>query len=670
MKINTIHIDFESYSEINLKMFGAMRYAQDTSTELICLAYSINRKKPRLWILGDKPPKRLFKAILNGYQVHAWNAFFEMVMWEHICVAQMGWPKIRFDRWRDSQAVAASFALPVDLDNCGSVLDLDIQKDKRGKYLIQKLCKPRGRTSKANPDPRWLPHTAPEDFEDMYQYCIRDVEAEIAIEDALPKPNLSPRELEVWRLTVRKNLRGLPLDYDLICSVISKMNEYQHVLEGRISELTNGVITTGGQTQRMRTWLDEEHGVDMSSMDKAHIEDALLKDIPGPARKLLMLRQSLSKSSTKKFVKLKGAAIEGRNKIWRIYGCLRYHKATTGRWGGALFQPHNLPRAAVSNPEQAVKAFKRLTLESFMVLYPDVSYTASAMVRPSICAPKGMILFDSDYSSVENCTVMWLADDRNGLKLLRNGMDLYIDMAISLHPKYTYAWIKEHKGISSTADHLRRHGKLTILGAVYSMGWKKFKQTCELMGFPINNEDAQFTINTFRQKYRSIVELWYGLERAAKDALKTPGVVTKYLRIRFLVENGFLYMILPNNKRLAYYNPGIEVRKTPWGQMKPVITHEGYLGTTRKWGRPVLTPGRLTENASQATARELLVDGMFNLEDDGYRIILSIHDEALALVKKGAGSMDEFNTSLCKVSSVFKTIPLKASGFMGKRFRK
>ena len=666
----TIFIDFETFSHCNLKMQGAMRYAKDPTTEIICLAYSINGKSPRLWTLGDDLPKKLFKAIKKGYQVHAWNVFFEIVIYHHICVNQYKWPAIRFNQWRDTQATAAMYALPLSLDECGSVLDLDIVKDKRGKYLINKLCK-RRRPSKANPETRWTTVTAPDDFEDMYEYCRQDVRAEQAIDKALPS-RLTPRELHVWRLTLRKNLRGVPVDLQLVNSIVDKMDIMQDELHEEITKLTDGVITTGGQLARMKGWMAEQHGYTIEGMTADIVADALAGDLSKPVRRLLQLRQLLSKSSTKKFIKIQKAAVTmDGGKTWTIHGCLRYHKATTGRWGGALLQPQNMPRASVSDPELAIKAFIHLSFDDLSILYSNVPYTASALVRPAICAPKGYILFDSDFSSVENCTIMWLADAKEGLKLLFKGKDLYIDMASSLHPEYTYSWIKEHKGISSEADHLRRHGKLTILGAVYSMGWKKFIMTCEKMGFDITPDEAKFTISTFREKYNEIVQLWYGLERCAKKAMGTPGVKFRYIHIQFVVEKGFLFMILPNGKRLAYYNPAIEVKQTPWGARKPCITHEGYLGTTHKWGRPVLTPGRLAENASQAVARELLVDGMFNLEDAGFPIILSVHDEALSLVKKEENrTLEEYNKLLCDVSKVFRTIPLSASGFIAKRFRK
>ena len=660
---NQITIDFETYSEINLKVAGAARYAQDPSTEVLCLSYSVNDGDPELWLPWDRPPKKLFKAVKKGYLVYAFNVFFEINIWQHICMARHGFPPVKFSQWRDTQAAAAMYAMPLSLDECGTVMGLDIVKDKRGKYLINKLCKPR-KPSKANLDTRWTPSTAPQDFADLYEYCRQDVRAEMAIDEALPS-KLTPRELEVWQMTLKQNLRGVPIDMELVDSVVEILKQHEEILIEELIELTAGYVTTGGQLARIQEFM-LTYSVETEGMTKDHVDELLTRELPGKIRRLLEIRQLLSKSSTKKFIKLQECiGIDNR-----IYGCLKYHKATTGRWGGALLQPQNLPRASVPDVELTVDAFKTLSLEQLTILYSNIPETASMMVRPAICAPEGMELVDSDFSSIENCTVLWLAEDERGLKLLRDGLDLYIDMAVALHPEVTYDWIKEHKGISSHADRLRRHGKLTILGAVYSMGWKKFMMTCTSQGFDIQGDEAQKTISTFRNLYKPVVQLWYGLEKAAMRAVQTPNRKFTYKKLSFITEDNFLYMILPNGKRLAYYDPRLEMKTTPWGQKKLAVTHQGYLGASHKWGRPVLTPGRLTENASQATAREVLVDGMLNLESKGFKTILSVHDQALTLTKRGATTIEEYNEIMCTVSPMYDSLPLKASGYVGKRFRK
>ena len=74
-------IDFETRSEIDIKKAGAFRYAEDASTDVLCLAYETPWGDIELWKKGDPKPELLFSFIKEGYFFEAHNAQFEWAIW-------------------------------------------------------------------------------------------------------------------------------------------------------------------------------------------------------------------------------------------------------------------------------------------------------------------------------------------------------------------------------------------------------------------------------------------------------------------------------------------------------------------------------------------------------------------------------------------------------------
>lgn len=167
-----VHIDFETYSEVDIRKVGAWRYATHPSTRVICTGYAFGDDEPQLATEDDPWPD--FMKDPAGLGLAAWNATFEMLIWHH-CVP-FACPPVQ--QWVDPAATARSLALPGALGDCGAALGLpaDKAKDKRGKYLIQRLCKPNRAGERV---------TTPSLLQELYDYCKQDVVAERAILDIL-----------------------------------------------------------------------------------------------------------------------------------------------------------------------------------------------------------------------------------------------------------------------------------------------------------------------------------------------------------------------------------------------------------------------------------------------------------------------------------------------------
>jgi DNA polymerase len=133
----------------------------------------------------------------------------------------------------------------------------------------------------------------------------------------------------------------------------------------------------------------------------------------------------------------------------------------------------------------------------------------------------------------------------------------------------------------------------------------------------------------------------------------------------------FLYCILPNGRRLAYPFPELRERETPWGAVKWALTFMGVDTYTKKWKRQHTYGGSIVENQVQAIARDIMAQGMQNIEASGvYVPVLSVHDEALAEAKIGTGNVKEFERLLTTVPDWGRGCPISAEGFVCKRYRK
>lgn len=683
MSVNeACHVDFETFSMVPIggtNGVGSCRYAEHESTEILCLAWAIGDEEPKLWEpaqdVGILDP--LADHIESGGIVKAWNCEFEMAIWP-VFIEQLArdhgyiMPKIAFDQWRDTEMVAASLGFPLALGKAGAAMGLEIEKDKRGKHLLNKLAKPR-RPSKNNPATRWTPESAPLDYADLYEYCRQDVRAERAIDRALPIHDLPPDELETWRMTVRLNQRGWTVDLESARKMIALLAEHKEVAHAELVRLTDGEVTTGGQRERILTWLADKHGVTLADMTKDTVADALGGNLPAPARRMLELRQELSKSSTRKYhAMLNRACRDGT-----VKNNLVHHGAHTGRDAGRGLQIQNFVTASVAETQQGVEdAFTLLNYtpevdlcEAVELFYGAPPQFASKMLRPMLIAAPDHDLYCADFRSIENKITVWLAQDEGGMQLFRDGLD-----------QYTVFYSNEYGVLYDlVTEKQRKSAKPAVLGACFMMGWKTYKKTQEKFGQVCSDERAQKAVASYRRQYPMVVKLWYGLKRAAELAV-TGGKPTRYKLIRFDVRGEFLYMKLPSGREIVYYQPEIRPTRMPWGEIAPALTVMRQVGPGRTWMRVALSPGTITENAVQATARDLLMHAAKKVERLGYLSIGRIHDELVNQMHRGlGGSLEEFmacmNTKamprwITHPEKGYATLPIDADGWVGKRFRK
>lgn len=690
-----VHLDFETRSYADLKAVGAWEYSMHPSTEILCMAWCVNDSKVFLWKQGDPLPLALFSWITYGATICAHNAFFEQSIWKNVCL-KMGWISIPDNQWMCTLAKASAHALPRGLGACGRALGLTVTKDEVGSAVMKKLTKFR-KPTKTNPSV--IPGT-PEEYRMLYQYCRTDVESERAIDHALK--DLTPFEHNLWLLDQKMNMNGVKIDREAVCAALDHLTTIKLNFENEVSQITNGKLTKLTEVAKLKTWIAEMGEGTMASLDKKAVKDKLQDSFMHPdVYRILEIRQDAGKSSTAKYTRFleMSSAIDGRAR-----GNLRYHGASTGRWAGMGIQMQNLAKGEkIDDVDIAVAEMVCTPTTSLIEKHPKTMLWMSSLIRSMIIAEEGHIFDVADYNAIEARVVMWLAGEMETLNSFDSGAGIYRDMASTIY----------NKKAEGVTDDERQLGKTVILGGGFGMGFFKFLATLiawevkipddminqvikgnydelrwkvEKYFEDINNRKrakeidldpekdlhrfmfANHLISSYRNRFTKITAFWKQIEDTAIAAVMNVNKVIPCGKILWMSDGEFLWMKLPSGRKLAYYKP--EVRRIiKFGRESNTLTFMA-VGDKNNWVRQQTYGGALTENATQAVARDIMAEAMVRVDNAGYPVVLTIHDEIISETRIGHGSNEEF----CRLLSIRpewgQDLPLKVAGWRGTRYKK
>ena len=636
--MTAISIDFETYSECDIKTAGGYNYAAHPTTEVLCMAWAIDDEAPQLWLPDDPFPEGLSDAILDGGEVWAWNAAFERAVWEH-WGTRNGMPYIFPKQWNDTAALAATLALPRALGKCAEVLDLADQKDTRGRFLIQRLCKPyRG-------ERRTDQHL----MDELYAYCKQDVVTERAIKNYILKYKpMGEHERAVWLLDQAINWRGVGIDVPNVENALDLIIATAERLNASVVDLTWPLSVNVGSRAQVMSWCRDQ-GYKLGGYDKNAILTALADPaLPANVRDVLKVRQTLGKASTSKYLAMQNLA--GHDD--RARGVFSYHGAQTGRWAGRGFQPQNLPRPAFDDADNCVKLFDQRDPELLEMLYGDPMVALSSTLRSMIVPAQGKRLLVADFNAIEARVLAWLAGEQEPLDVFATGQCIYCHAATSIYGRTITKKDKEERQI----------GKVAVLALGYQGGVGAFQTMAAANRVEIEDELADQIKVKWRKANKNIVRFWYALEEAANNAVKHRGHAFDVGSITFKCHGDFLFAKLPSGRRLAYYQPrlgnnGLEF----WGT-------DSRLGG--RWAKLDTYGGKLAENITQAVARDLLADAMLRVEAAGYPVVMHVHDEIVSEVPKDFGSLAEFEELICQMPDWATGLPMAVEGFECERYRK
>lgn len=635
-----IYIDFETRSEVPID-FGIPNYLNGKDAAILMMGWAIDNGPVQLWL--PRPGLSLPFMVGEEDRIHAFNAgSFDYRVW-HWLGPKHFFPPVPLERWRDVMALCGRHTYPQSLDEVGRVLKLKIEKDARGKSLIKKICKP--------------PYTYTQrEWEEFKSYCLDDVKAMRHLVKALPADTLTPDEQEIWLLTQQVNYEGLPVDIKLAKRIVEVLEFANKRINKNISDLTGGEITAVTQVARIKTYC-KERGCEYDTLGKDFLTEYLgsahAESLPQDVRELLQMRLDFASSAVAKFSKVLQMAYKGR-----IYDNLIYYKANTGRWAGSAFQAHNLIRDSNATPDEDERVMAAFYDAS--ILKENPIQAAKTLVRPVISSPKGKCLGVADYHSIENVLLAWVAGAEDLLELHRRGLDEYIDFATQVFGIKYEEVTKEQRFFC----------KPPVLGAGYGLGPGGLQGYAAKMGLDFDLGECESLIHIYRTTRPSVPKLWWGLKDCALLAMRNPkrsytyrGCTFKYIRDRN--KTPWLTLRLPSNRTLLYNNP--ETREDKYGL---IVTHMGIDSYTKKWKRKKVTPGRFTENVIQALARDLMANGMKKLREEGYRVLLSVHDEAICEIDEQQADITDMCEVMCRLPKWAEGLPLRAEGEIVKRYRK
>lgn len=681
-----LYLDTETYSEVPLRTHGTHAYAEDC--EIIMWQYAVDDGPV---IVEEHLTTELREMLLNdAYEIVIHNSHFDRTVIRHCTGID-----IPTSRIFDTMVCAMTVSLPGALDKLCDILGVaqDKAKDKDGKRLINVFCKPqklRNGTIK-----RTRKEDKPEDWVAFCEYGRLDIEAMREVKKLLPIWNYKGQEKELWELDQEINDLGAHIDLDLAHSAIRAAKRAQAEYAEETKEKTDGEVTSTNRRDVLLQFFRDRFDIKLPDLKSATVKRLLEANIlPEEVLDLLEIRLEASKTSTAKYNKV----VNATSKDGRLKGLLQFCGASrTGRWAGRLFQPQNLPRPTIESDELEDYISQIKSNSEGLI---DSDYTVmemcSSALRGLITAPANKKLVIADLSNIEGRVLAWLASERWKIKAFSDfdkkaGYDLYnltyakafgvdvetvtkdqrqIGKVMELAFGYgggVGAWITFATAYGIDLEKLAEKGLDNVPADIIaqSQSWHKklLKDKKSTYGL---SERAFVMCDSFKRLWRdgheNVVAYWKNLEIAVTSAINNPSKTYVVNMHKIRVDGAWLRIGLPSGRCLCYPRPAIIDGK---------ITYEGLNQFTRKWERLNTYGGKLAENITQATARDVLAHGMLILKKIGYKTFMTVHDEILT----EAPDTPDFNVEKlieCMTAKApwFIDLPLAAAGFECYRYRK
>lgn len=651
----TLHLDWETRGVLDLREVGLHRYARHEATDIWCAAYAFGDEEPLVWAPGQTCPPRIAEHIAQGGAVHAWNAPFELELWNCIATPRYGWPALRPEQTFCVMAQSYAMGLPGALEDAALALGLRILKDTEGRSLMLRMARPR---SKPGEPLVWWDDD--ERKVRLFSYSQQDVRVEREVGKRLMP--LSAYERKIWLLDYKINQRGVALDMPSVRAAVTMAEKIKEGCNAKLAEVTGGAATAVTAVAALKDWIAGQ-GIAVEGLAKQDVVDLLDgPTLPDAVRAALILRQESAKASAAKFdVMLARAGEDGR--LRQMY---QYHGAGTGRWAGRAVQTHNLPR----DMPKAETVEKILTLvragddAAIDMIYGPPLTAISRCLRSFFVAPPGTKLIAGDWSNVESRGAAWFAGEQWKLDAFRRqddktGPDVYKLGASKLLGIPVEEITKEQR---------QSHGKVPDLAFQYQGGVGSGKTMGKTYGVKATNAEWDARKVAWRKAHPAITAVWPEIQRAAINAVRAPGQVFECGRpgrqAKFKMVGSFLWCLLPSGRALCYPYPRILE-----GEYGPQFTYMTVPGADKakviydpknanNWARVGAYGGSFFNNIIQAICRDFLAHGMLALDEKGAAIVLHTHDSIAAQV-----AIEKAEGARRAMEEIMRTLPPWAAGF-------
>lgn len=632
--------DFETRSRCDLPSRGVYNYAQDPSTQVLCMSYAFDDEDVQTWTPDQPFPTRV--AAHKG-QIRAHNAAFERLIFWYVICPDFGAPEPALEQFYCTAAQARANCAPGSLEDVGRFAGAGMRKDHRGAALVRALSIPQG-------DGTFRDDAAL--MREMIEYCEQDVRAMRAFSKAMR--GLTDEELLDYHVNERINDRGVMLDKPLALAAVKYAAVEQDEIETRFRELT-GLPSV--RSPRMREWVYDrvgpqaralmmvwKDGEQKVSIDKSVRANLLAMENPDEispeVQEVVQCADDLWASSVAKFER---AAALGDDQDSRVRGAFVFAGGSaTGRASSYGLQVHNFPRKCAKEPELARQALVRghQIVPQFGKRVTDV---LKSMLRPALIPAEGKSFAVFDYAQIEARVTPWLSmNGEETLDVFREGRDIYVAVASRMFN------VEE----TAVTDEQRQLGKVAVLACGFGGGVGAFSAMGRVYGVHMPEHEARRTVDLWRKANPWAVPFWSDLEQAYTRAIRRPGEVFTAGRVQYMMQGEHLWYALPSGRVLCYpyariEEDGVSYAKASW---KPAAD-------AKEWPRARLWRGLACENIVQATANDILRQALRNLDAEGIDVVLHVHDEIVAEV-----DTEKSDELAARMRAVMVTPPAWAGG--------
>lgn len=652
-----LSIDIETFSSVEIKKAGLYKYVQSPDFQILLFAYSFDGSPVEIVDLAQGFPLPFFivEALQDPDVIkHAYNAPFEWYCLNKFYLSPL-------EQWRCTMMHGLYCGYTAGLAKTAEALGLPEDKRKMGigMALIRTFCVPCKPTKNNGFRTRTMPEHEPEKWQLFKRYCGQDVSTEMEIERRLSSFPVPDQEQRLWELDQRINAYGVAVDQGLIDGALY-CNE---VVTGEL--MAEAVKLSGLQNPKsvaqLSKWLTEE-GEEVPDLTKGTVAKLIKSTDNDTARRMLEIRQELAKTSIKKYNAMREAVCADS----RIRGLLQFYGANrTGRWAGRLVQVQNLPKNHMETLSLAREYVKAKRVDVLKLIYGNVPDTLSQLIRTAFIPSPGHVLLISDFSAIEARVIAWLAGEQWRLDVFATHGKIYEASASQMFGVPIDLIVK-----GNSEYDLRQKGKVAEL----ALGYQGAAGALIVMGalnMGLTEEELPEIVRRWRSANRRIVDLWYSLENAALEVMRSGqpvGVKGLIIAREADYRNGqdFLTITLPSGRKLFYVKPFLEINKFD----REAIHYHGINQDTKKWETVSTYGGKLTENVVQAIARDCLAESLVRLNNAGYRTVMHVHDEAVLDVPTADADLNWVVGLMGQPLPWAPGLLLKASGFVTSYYKK
>jgi DNA polymerase len=438
-----------------------------------------------------------------------------------------------------SMSLALANAYPAELARLCSALEIEYQKDREGALLMRQMARPR-KNRKGEKGIHWVFDA--EKLARLITYCAHDTRCCRAVWTHPRLVHLTPSERQLQIIDAAINRRGVHFNRRFVENARDLSMRERTALNNKLSELTDGAVTSVDQTKRLLKYINK-HGHNLTSVDRQSISAALAANPEEATRLVLEIRREGARASTRKFRRI----LAWGNEDDRLRGTMRFHGGAPGRWSGRGPQLQNLKRNDLNVPPNAIDAVLAGDREALAKYGPPLEVIGSVSKAVLDAAP-GHRLMKCDLSSIESRILAGFAGETWKLAAYRE-FDRTGDTQLEPYCVVARKMLRKNDPLAEITQAERQIGKGGDLAGGFggsARAWRRLVPKDDR-----SDGEIKADIHAWRQAHPKTTQFWRTLSSAARLAVRTGGE-HKAGPITASYRNETLYLTLPSGRSIAY----------------------------------------------------------------------------------------------------------------------